>query len=219
MWSRYILSENGKDLHASPFLRPIDAHLNAFQVCITYLNLDFLNIVAADKESQLQHLFNGYYQLLSYCSSYWIYHLRKCLQLKPDSTTMMEIIAFLSNFLRTRSTTGIMTSMPPGFILTMSVNLVIITVSANHNPRCSHRTDNKGDGLACSAQDGRRNGQGPSTHTFCSSQPYQTAWEQVLYGEPICPRCVDKQRVSLRNTHQTLTNSSQHEALRSPQMA
>ena len=77
------------------------------------LELEFLGTDAADEMSQLQHLLNGDYCLLSYSTSSWMHHLRECLQLRPDSTAMRGIVELLSGFLWARKA-NIMTSMAPG---------------------------------------------------------------------------------------------------------
>ena len=97
--------------------------MDAFRVCITYLNLDFLNVDAADEMSQLRHLLNGDYHLLSYANSYWVNHLRECLRLRPDSTTMIGIVELLSQFLRARKA-NITESMTSG-----SLSLCMYTLS------------------------------------------------------------------------------------------
>jgi len=97
---RYILAGNGGGLHVSPFLNRIDLHLNAFRVCIRYLSSDFFSNGAASTV----HLFNGDYNLISYCKSYWIVHLKECLiGLEPGTSnkTVDAIVPTLSSFLQT----------------------------------------------------------------------------------------------------------------------
>lgn len=116
---RYILAGDGKNLHQSPFLRPVDAHLNAFKICVAYLSSDFLDLDADHKMDQ--HLLKGDYQLLSYCKIYWIHHFEDCLRLKPEKGIIDTTAATLARFLPNRINTASGLTLTQGIVLCLEI--------------------------------------------------------------------------------------------------